>query len=101
MTSESSRDPSSHRIPRYAYDAITVGEQNLAEQPARDIQALADDLEELRRELPEEFDEPFAVLELALREAADAVARGIDDEHAIRYLMFDNIGLDCQREAER
>jgi hypothetical protein len=100
MTSESSRDPSARRIPRDAYDAITVSEQSLAAQRAHAIQALADDLEELRRELPEEFDEPFAVLELALREAADAVARGIEDEYAIRWLMFDNIGLD-QREADR
>jgi hypothetical protein len=92
MTSQSSRDATT--IP-------TQPDQKIAAQRAHAIQALADDLEELRRELPEEFDEPFAVLELALREAADAAARGIDDEHAISWLMFDNIGLDCQREAER
>ena len=73
-------------------DAQTT-EQLTAAQRALAIHEVADELDDIQGELPEAFDAPLERVERSLREAADAAARGFGEEHAIRFLMFDNIGL--------
>jgi len=71
------------------------------QQHAHAIHEVADELDEIQSDLPEAFDEPLERVERSLREAADAARLGIDEEHAIRFLMFDNIGLSPDEEGDR
>jgi len=73
-------------------DAQTA-EQLTAAQRALAIHEVADELDEIQSDLPEAFNAPLERVETSLREAADAARLGIGEEHAIRFLMFDNIGL--------
>ena len=75
-------------------DAQTA-EQLTAAQRALAIHEVADELDDIQSELPDAFDAPLERVERSLREGADAAARGFDEEHAIRFLMFDNIGLNA------
>ena len=77
------------------------GDVQTAALRALAIHEVADELDEIQSDLPEAFDEPLERIERSLREAADAARLGIDEEHAIRFLMFDNIGLSPDEEGDR
>jgi len=79
----------------------TTPEQTVAAEHAAAIQTVADDLDDLQIDLPDDFHEPLELVEASLREAADAARHGIDEEHAIRFLMFENLGLDLAEIADR
>jgi len=63
------------------------------QQHALAIHEVADELDDIQSDLPDAFEDPLERVETSLREAADAAARGFDEEAPIRFLMFDNIGL--------
>ena len=71
----------------------TDDDKQTAAQRASAIHGVADDLDDIQSELPNAFDAPLERIERSFREAADAAAHGVDEEHAIRFFMFDNIGL--------